>query len=92
MRRSRGFRPSTRNGELTATGRCSSCSSRRHRFGEGLSVERANHLLLFFAGADAYHALVDVYGWTHEEWIDWAVLTVAEQVFGRSQFEANRLD
>ena len=53
----------------------------------GLSVERANHLLLFFAGPDAYHALVDVYGWTHAEWIDWAVLTVAEQVFGRSQSE-----
>lgn len=53
----------------------------------GLSVERANHLLLFFAGPDAYHALVDVYGWTHAAWIDWAVLTVAEQVFGRRQPE-----
>lgn len=52
-----------------------------------LSVERANHLLLFFAGPDAYHALVDLYGWTHAEWIDWAVQSIAQQVFGRTQSE-----
>jgi AcrR family transcriptional regulator len=48
----------------------------------GLSPERANHLLLFYAGPDAYHVFVDVYGWTHTEWIDWAVAMIAEQVFG----------
>jgi AcrR family transcriptional regulator len=53
----------------------------------GLSSERANHLLLFYAGPDAYHVFVDVYGWTHAEWIDWAVATIAEQVFGLRQPE-----
>ena len=50
-----------------------------------LSSERANHLLLFYAGPDAYHVFVDVYSWTHAEWIDWAVATIAEQVFGLGQ-------
>jgi AcrR family transcriptional regulator len=48
---------------------------------DGLSPERANHLLLFYAGPDAYHVFVDVHGWTHAEWVDWAVATIAEQVF-----------
>jgi AcrR family transcriptional regulator len=49
----------------------------------GLSPERANHLLLLYAGPDVYHVLVDVYRWTHEDWADWAVATITEQVFGR---------
>jgi AcrR family transcriptional regulator len=48
----------------------------------GLSPERANHLLLY-AGPDVYHVLVDVYRWTHEDLVDWVVVTVADQVFGR---------
>jgi hypothetical protein len=49
----------------------------------GLSPERANHLLLLYAGPDVYHVLVDVYRWTHEDLVDWVVVTVADQVFGR---------
>ena len=49
----------------------------------GVSPERANHLLLLYAGPDVYHVLVDVYRWTHEDWAEWAVVTVADQVFGR---------
>jgi hypothetical protein len=33
---------------------------------------------------DVYHALVDGRGWSHEEWVDWTVSAVAEQVFGRA--------
>src|SRR5215207_9696887 len=49
----------------------------------GLSPERATDLLLLFVGPDVYRALVDGRGWTHEEWIEWAVSAVAEQIFGR---------
>jgi AcrR family transcriptional regulator len=49
----------------------------------GLSLERATDLLLLFAGMDVYHVLVDAKGWSHEEWTDWAVATLADQLFGR---------
>jgi AcrR family transcriptional regulator len=47
----------------------------------GLSLERATDLLLLFVGMDVYHVLVGRHGWSHEEWADWTVSTVAEQVF-----------
>jgi AcrR family transcriptional regulator len=50
----------------------------------GLSLERATDLLLLFVGPDVYHALVDGRGWSHDEWIDWTVPTVAEQIFARA--------
>jgi AcrR family transcriptional regulator len=50
----------------------------------GLSLERATDLLLLFVGMDVYHVLVGSQGWSHEEWVDWTVATVAEQVFGRA--------
>jgi AcrR family transcriptional regulator len=49
----------------------------------GLSPERGTHLLLLYIGMDVYHVLVDGSGWTHGEWVDWSVATLAEQVFGR---------
>jgi AcrR family transcriptional regulator len=49
----------------------------------GLTLERATDLLLLFAGMDVYRVLVGSHGWSHEEWVDWTVSTVAEQVFGR---------
>jgi hypothetical protein len=27
--------------------------------------------------------LVDVYRWTHVDWVEWTVATIAEQVFGQ---------
>jgi AcrR family transcriptional regulator len=48
----------------------------------GLSPERAVHLLLLFVGEDIYHVLVDTYGWSHDEWVDWTVNTSLHQVFG----------
>jgi AcrR family transcriptional regulator len=54
----------------------------------GLDPDRANHLLLLFAGPDVYHVLVDVYGWTHGDWVDWTVATIAAQVFGRAEAQA----
>ena len=53
-------------------------------FRPGLSLERATDLLLTFVGMDVYHALVDGRGWSHDEWIDWTVAALAEQIFGRA--------
>jgi len=49
---------------------------------DGLTPERAAHLLLFYLGSDAYRPLVHDAGWTHEEWVDWAVATIALELFG----------
>ena len=48
----------------------------------GLSPERATDQLLLFAGMDVYHVLVDGRGWSHDEWVDWTVATLGEQLFG----------
>ena len=50
----------------------------------GLTLERATDVLLLFVGMDAYHALVEGRGWSHEEWIDWTVSAVAEHIFARA--------
>jgi AcrR family transcriptional regulator len=47
----------------------------------GLTPERATHLLLFYLGSDSYRPLVHDAGWTHEEWVDWAVATIALELF-----------
>jgi AcrR family transcriptional regulator len=47
----------------------------------GLTIERATDLVLLYAGMDVYHALVDGRGWSHEEWVDWTVSAITEQVF-----------
>lgn len=46
-----------------------------------VTPERATQLLLFYLGMDVYRVLVHDFGWTHDDWIDWTVATVAEQVF-----------
>lgn len=46
-----------------------------------ITPERATHLLLLYLGMDIYRVLVHDFGWTHDDWIDWTVATVAEQVF-----------
>jgi AcrR family transcriptional regulator len=51
----------------------------------GLTPERATDLLLLYVGMDVYHALVEGRGWTHDEWADWAIAALAEQVFGASR-------
>jgi len=48
---------------------------------DGITPERATHLLLLYVGTDMYRVLVHDFGWSHEDWIDWTVVTVAEQVF-----------
>jgi TetR/AcrR family transcriptional regulator of autoinduction and epiphytic fitness len=50
----------------------------------GVSLERATDLLLLFVGMDVYNALVGGRGWSHDEWIDWTVSVVAEQIFARA--------
>ena len=37
--------------------------------------------VLLFVGMDVYHVLVGSDGWSHEEWADWAVSTLAQQIF-----------
>lgn len=49
----------------------------------GITPELATHLLLLYLGMDIYRVLVHDFGWTHDDWIDWTVATVAEQVFAR---------
>jgi len=48
---------------------------------DGLTPERATHLLLFYLGSDAYRPLVRDIGWNHEEWVNWAVATIALELF-----------
>ena len=55
----------------------------------GLTPERATHLLLFYLGSDAYRPLVHDFGWTHEEWVDWTVATIADQLFAASSTGRN---
>jgi AcrR family transcriptional regulator len=50
---------------------------------KGLSPERATDLLLLFVGMDVYHVLVGDHAWSHEEWVDWTVATLADQIFAR---------
>jgi AcrR family transcriptional regulator len=50
----------------------------------GLSLDRATHLLLLFVGMDVYGVLVTSHEWSHEEWVDWTVSTVADRIFGRA--------
>ena len=47
-----------------------------------VTPERANDLLLLYAGMDVYHALVGVAGWSHDEWAAWTSATLAHQLFG----------
>jgi hypothetical protein len=46
-------------------------------------VPPSPHLALY-VGDDVYHVLVDTYRWPHEDWIDWTVGTLLQQVFGRA--------
>ncbi len=48
----------------------------------GLSPQRANDLLLLYVGMDVYHSLVEVQGWSHDEWVTWTRSTLADQLFG----------
>jgi AcrR family transcriptional regulator len=50
----------------------------------GVSPERATELMLLYLGMDVYRVLVLDFGWTHQEWIDWTVATIGEQLFSAS--------
>jgi hypothetical protein len=47
---------------------------------EGVSPERATQLLLMYLG-EVYRILVQDFRWSHDDWIDWTIATVAEQLF-----------
>ena len=50
----------------------------------GLSLERGTDLLLLYAGTELYAVMVEKRGWSHDEWLDWSVVALAEQLFGRT--------
>ena len=54
---------------------------------EGVSTQRATQLLLMYVGMDVYRVLVQDFGWSHDDWIDWTVATVSEQVFASARSE-----
>jgi AcrR family transcriptional regulator len=47
----------------------------------GLTPARANDLLLLYVGMNVYHALVEVAGWSHDDWAAWTRVTLARQLF-----------
>jgi AcrR family transcriptional regulator len=51
---------------------------------EGVSPERATELMLMYVG-EVYRILVQDFGWTHDDWVDWTVATVSEQVFATAR-------
>ena len=55
-----------------------------------LTPERANDLLLLYAGMDVYHALVEGRGWSHDEWAAWTRSTLSLQLFGIDGAPADR--
>ena len=58
---------------------------RRHRCAMDSTLKEQPHLLLFYVGEDAYHFLVGTYCWPHDEWVDWCVTTLLDQVFGLTE-------
>ena len=51
----------------------------------GLDASHAVDLLLVLAGPEVYRKLVVEYGWARDDYVDWLVATVLEQLFGRRQ-------
>jgi AcrR family transcriptional regulator len=49
----------------------------------GLSLEHGTDLLLLYAGTDVYHVMVEMRGWSHDEFLNWTVVALADQLFGR---------
>jgi len=49
----------------------------------GLSLARATDLLLMYAGTEVYHVMVEKRRWSHDEWLGWTVVALADQLFGR---------
>jgi len=58
----------------------------------GLSHERATQLLLLYLGMDVYRVLVLDFGWAHQDWVDWTVATVGEQLFFSGPAASNATD
>ena len=50
----------------------------------GLGLERGTDLLLLYAGTDVYHVMVEMRGWSHDEFLEWTAVTLADQLFGRA--------
>lgn len=55
-----------------------------------LTPERANDLLLLYAGMGVYHFLVEVVGWSHDELVAWTADTIADQLFGIERATSSR--
>jgi AcrR family transcriptional regulator len=53
----------------------------KHPLRDGLDREKAVDLLVFFAGEDAFRALILDDGWTEDAWADWILDAIARLVF-----------
>ena len=53
----------------------------KHPLRDGLDREKAVDLLVFFAGEDAFRALILDDGWTEDAWADWILDAIASLVF-----------
>lgn len=48
---------------------------------DGITPERATQLLLLYVGMDIFRVLVLDFRWSQDDWVDWTVNTLSEQVF-----------
>jgi AcrR family transcriptional regulator len=48
---------------------------------DGITPERATQLLLLYVGMDIFRVLVLDFRWSQDDWVDWTVTTLSEQVF-----------
>ena len=48
---------------------------------DSVTAERATQMVLLYVGMDLYRVLVHDFGWSHDDWMDWTVATLSEQVF-----------
>jgi AcrR family transcriptional regulator len=53
-----------------------------------VTEDRAIDVMLFLASPGGYRTLVTERGWTHDEWIAWTSVALAEQLFGTGPYEA----
>jgi hypothetical protein len=54
--------------------------ARRFGLRDDLNLEPATDILLTLAGPATYRPLVLEYGWSHARYVDWLVITLADQL------------
>jgi AcrR family transcriptional regulator len=57
----------------------------------GIPAERATELLLFCFGPHAYAGLVVDAGWAYDDWLEWTIAVLLQQLFGVTEPTAPQL-